>query len=133
MYHVRRIYMSTILWTIVNKVTKISNSIRKVCLQCGVCWSAGSKLGLPCFPGGGPQKTHQVSDLELNVGAQRGQSDQLFKQKLVIKSGHFNEKLVTLTSGRGQQNLNPTGGGCLCRQPPMVNLLSRMDKHNSVN
>ena len=61
-----------------------------------MCWSAGSKLGLPCFPGGGAQKTHQVSDLELNVGAQRGQSDQLFKQKLVIKSGHFQAKLVTL-------------------------------------
>ena len=51
--------------------------------------------------------SHQVSDLELNVGAQGGKSDQLFKQKLVIKSGHFKEKLVTLTSGRGAANFEP--------------------------
>ena len=59
------------------------------------------QVGSARLPRGGAQKAHQVSGLELNVGAQCGQSDQLFKLKLVIKSGHFREKLVTLSSGRG--------------------------------
>ena len=32
---------------------------------------ARSKLGLPSLPGGAPQKAHQSSSHELNVGAQR--------------------------------------------------------------
>ena len=54
------------------------------------------------LPGGGAKKICQVSSLELNVGAQAGQVTNLFKRKLVTKSGHFWQKLVT--SGRDRSS-----------------------------